>query len=80
MLAKAITGHKSQGLGLSALLLHCDEKHVVEPGWLFTAITRMKVSAEDRALKLRIITPPFAATCPALLKRNSKYRREGVKR
>ena len=58
MLAKAITGHKSQGLGMPALLLHCDEKHALEPGWLFTALTRLKTSILDKTLKLRIVSPP----------------------
>ena len=64
MLAKAITGHKSQGLGLLALIIHCDENEILKPGWLFTTLTRLKTSLLDHSLKLRLISPPsFEMLC-----------------
>ena len=51
-------GHKSQGLGLEAILVHLDEKSAVNPGWLFVALTRLLIHAASENLQLGLINPP----------------------
>ena len=56
MLAKGLTGHKAQGLGIRPLLVHCNGEG--ELGWFFTVLTRLITRSTDTELGLGIIDPP----------------------
>ena len=67
MLAKGLTGHKSQGLGLRPYMIHADRAATEELGWYFTVLTRLITKPSDTELDLAIIDgpcPPRARSAP----------------
>lgn len=63
MLAKGLTGHKSQGLGLRPYMIHADRSATEELGWYFTVLTRLITKPSDTELDLAIIDGPCPSAC-----------------